>query len=146
MLAREMMTADPQIVTPGDPLLRAASIMRDLEVGAVAVVENRDSMRPVGIITDRDIAIRHVAAGHPYGCTCAHVMTRGPLAAVSPDTPVDEVVAKMAAHRLRRMLVVENGALAGIIEHPELAGRDAGHPPFTLSAATPVISGELVPV
>jgi len=64
MKAREMMTSHPEVVTPKDPISRAAGIMRDRDIGMVPVVDDTSRMSLVGVITDRDIAVRHVADGH----------------------------------------------------------------------------------
>src|SRR5215212_58438 len=111
MKARDLMSAEPVAVTPGDPLLRAAVAMRDLDVGMVPVVDSREEMRPVGVITDRDIVLRHVAAGHLHPCTCAGVMSRPPLVGVPPDASLAEVMRQMAVHRVRRVLVVDGQRL-----------------------------------
>ena len=126
MKARTLMTPDPVAVTPGDPLLRAATAMRDLYVGMVPVVDGRDTMRPVGVITDRDIVMRHVAAGHAHACTCGHVMSRPPLVAVAPSDTVAEVIRKIVTHRVRRVLVVDGGRLVGVISAADLLTRE-GH-------------------
>lgn len=124
MKARTLMSPDPVAVTPGDPLLRAAAAMRDLDVGMVPVVDGRETMRPVGVITDRDIVVRHVAAGHVHACTCGHVMSRPPLVTVHAADTVSEVMRKMVTHRVRRVLVVEGGRLVGVISAADLLARE----------------------
>ena len=122
--ARDLMTADPVAVTQGDPLLRAAMVMRDLDVGMVPVVDGRETLRPLGVITDRDVVVRHVAAGHTHGCTCAHVMSRAPLVTVTPDASIDEVMRKMAMNRVRRVLVVEAARLVGVVSAADVLARE----------------------
>jgi len=61
MKARDLMTPHPETVTPEDVISRAAQIMRDRGIGSVPVVTDRDQNRLQGIITDRDIVLRHVA-------------------------------------------------------------------------------------
>jgi CBS domain-containing protein len=126
MNAKELMAREPLVVTPGDPVLRAAQVMRDLDVGVVPVVESRDGMVPVGVVTDRDIVVRHVAAGHAHGCICGHVMSRGPLVTVPPDAPVEEVTRQMALHRVRRVLVVDGGRLVGLVSAADVLAHDRG--------------------
>jgi CBS domain-containing protein len=126
MNAKELMAREPLVVTPGDPVLRAAQVMRDLDVGMVPVVESREGMVPVGVITDRDIVVRHVAAAHLHGCTCGHVMSRGPLVTVASDAPVEEVTRQMAVHRVRRVLVVDGGRLTGIVSAADVLAHDRG--------------------
>ena len=95
MKARDLMSTEPVAVTPGDPLLRAACAMRDLNVGMVPVVDSREEMHAVGVITDRDIVVRHVAAGHQDACICGHVMSRAPLVSVAPDASIGDVMRRM---------------------------------------------------
>ena len=121
MKALDLMTPRPYVVTPGEPLLRAAEIMRDHDVGIVPVVEGRDSMRPVGVVTDRDIVLRHVAAGHHHDCPCRALMTREPLVCVRPGDDADEVMRKMELYKVRRVLVTDaRGYLVGIVAQSDL--------------------------
>jgi CBS domain-containing protein len=83
-------------------------------------------MHPVGVITDRDIVVRHVAAGHANTCTCSHVMSRAPLVTVRPGDGIDEVMRKMVTHRVRRVLVVDRDHLVGVISAADLLARE-GH-------------------
>jgi len=124
MRARDLMSRDPVAVTPGDPLLRAACAMRDLDVGMLPVVESRESMRPIGVITDRDIVVRHVAAGHQHACTCGHVMSRAPLVFVAPDASIADVMRRMAVHRVRRVLVIDHGRLVGVVSAADILARE----------------------
>src|SRR5687768_16954354 len=82
--ARDIMTANPQCVTPDDAVSRAAEIMRDADVGVVPVVEDQGSMRLAGVVTDRDIAVRVVAEGRGSDCRTRDVMSSG-LATARPD-------------------------------------------------------------
>ena len=122
MKARDIMTANPRVVTPGEPILRAAELMRELDVGIVPVVDDRSVMRLEGVLTDRDIVVRCVAHGHGTACRVRDHMTAMPLGTVAPDSDVGEVVAIMERDRVRRIPVVEgNGRLAGIIAQADLA-------------------------
>ena len=115
------MTADPQVVTPNDTVARAAEIMRDTNVGIVPVVEDVTSLRLRGVITDRDIAIRHVAERHTDDCRVASHMSLG-VATAAPDEDVNTVMARMRTEQVRRIPVVEDGErLVGIIAQADLA-------------------------
>ena len=115
------MTPEPEVLLPWYPLLRAAEIMRDYDVGIVPVVNDRASMRVIGVITDRDIVIRHVAQGHHYECPAEDAMTREPLFAVEPDDDLETVLAIMRTQKVRRILVVSpSGRLLGIISQADL--------------------------
>jgi CBS domain-containing protein len=123
MKAREIMTRDPQVVTANDPVSRAAQIMRDSDIGLVPVVDDVDSRRLRGVITDRDIAIRHVAERHGDDCRVGNHMSEG-LSRANPDDEVDEVLHTMQREQLRRIPVVEEGdRLVGIIAQADVAMR-----------------------
>lgn len=121
MLAREIMTEKVECVTPQDDLAHAARIMRDRDVGIVPVVEADDGQRLLGVITDRDIAIRHVAEGHGGDCRVEEAMSRDDLVVARPDDDVDSVMRSMREHQVRRVPVVEDGRLVGIIAQADLA-------------------------
>jgi CBS domain-containing protein len=121
MKAREIMTRDPRVVTPSDSVSRAAQIMRDAEVGIVPVVDDEGSRRLRGVITDRDIAVRHVADGHTDDCAVSAHMSEG-LARVSPEDDVKDVLRTMQREQVRRLPVVEDGdRLVGIIAQADIA-------------------------
>jgi CBS domain-containing protein len=126
MKARDLMTSNPECVTAEDTLQRAAQIMRDRDVGAVPVVESRDSMRLAGVITDRDIAIRHVAEGHRAEDQVRNHMSSGNLHTVGPDASADEVLNAMREGQVRRIPVVEGDRLVGIIAQADVATEGVG--------------------
>ncbi|MBI4409621.1 MAG: CBS domain-containing protein [Gemmatimonadetes bacterium] len=122
MKARDIMTPNPEVVTPDEPVTRAAELMRDLNVGIIPVVDDRSSMRLTGLITDRDIAVRHVAEGHQQACNVSDHMTSDTLNCVRPDADVDEVMSLMGRDQVRRIPVVESdNKLVGIIAQADLA-------------------------
>lgn len=122
MLAREIMTEKVECVTPQDDLAHAARIMRDRDVGIVPVVEGNDGQRRLlGVVTDRDIAIRHVAEGHGGSCRVEEAMSRDDLVVARPDDDVDSVMRSMRERQVRRVPVVEDGRLIGIISQADLA-------------------------
>jgi CBS domain-containing protein len=122
MKAREIMTSDPFVITQREPVSRAAEIMRDLDVGIVPVVDDPSSMRLIGVITDRDIAVRCVARKHGSSCTVADHMTSAHLGTVHPDDDVETVIAMMEREQVRRIPVVsEDNKLTGVIAQADLA-------------------------
>lgn len=122
MKARELMTSQPEVVVPSDRIERAAEIMRDADVGFVPVVDDRNTMKLQGVITDRDIAIRHVAAGHERNCQVQEHMTSGSLEAVKADEPVERAMEVMQRAQVRRVPVVEaDGRLVGVIAQADVA-------------------------
>jgi CBS domain-containing protein len=124
MNAADVMTLDPFVVTPRDPVWLAAEVMRDRDVGFVPVVFDRGSRRLAGVITDRDVAIRHVAdAQHPTDCTVADHMSVEGLVTVGPDVAVGRVVEAMERHQVRRVVVTRMGRVVGVITQADLATR-----------------------
>jgi CBS domain-containing protein len=125
MKAREIMTPDPEVVTPEAPLSRAAQIMRDHNVGIVPVVSDTTSMGLMGIITDRDIAVRHVADSHLEDCTVATHMTRDSIETVEENDDMETVLAAMKRREVRRVPVTnKKGRLIGIVAQADIAVSD----------------------
>jgi CBS domain-containing protein len=122
MKARQIMTANPEVVTPDEPVSRAARIMRDRDIGMVPVVTDRDSMSVTGIITDRDIAVRHVADLCQEDCSVATHMSRGEVETVKENDDSAAVLAAMQRREVRRVPVTnENGELVGVIAQADVA-------------------------
>ena len=125
MKARELMTPNPVFVTPEDPVSQAAQILRDRNVGSVPVVDNREKMKPQGIITDRDIVIRHIAEKHDHDCAVSAHMTKKPIETVDENADLASVMKAMKRSGVRRVLVAgEGGRLVGIIAQADLAVTD----------------------
>ncbi len=122
---REMMTANPKTVRGEDPVAEAARIMRDEDAGVVPIV---DGDRVVGIVTDRDVAIRLVADGRDPQSTTVREIASEDLVTIDPDQNLDEALRLMARHQVRRLPVVEeDGRLVGILAQADVArqGDDA---------------------
>ena len=124
MHIRDVMTANPTCVSPDDSIQNAARIMRDEDTGVVPVVENG---RPVGIVTDRDIVVRAVAEDGQLNRSIRDIVT-GNIVSASPDMSTREAAELMSEHQVRRLPVVENDRLVGIVSIGDLAvkeGRDS---------------------
>ena len=122
MKAHHLMTSNLSVVTPDEPIARAAKIMRGMDVGIVPVVADRLSMRPQGVLTDRDIAVRCVAQRHDANCLVRDHMTGGHLETVRADASFHDVIERMEERQLRRMLVLgDDDRLAGIIGQADIA-------------------------
>ncbi len=113
----DIMTRDVDCCTLLDNMYEVALKMKEQDVGAIPIV---DADRLVGMITDRDIVVRGVAEKHP-GSTKVEDIMSSDLVTVSPDTNISEASRIMAEHQIRRLPVVENGKLAGIISLGDLA-------------------------
>jgi CBS domain-containing protein len=124
MNIRDVMTPNPRTVSPQDSIQSAARIMRDADTGAVPVVDNG---RPVGIITDRDIVVRAVADGGQVSRPVGDIVTSSVVVA-TPEMSTREASELMSEHQVRRLPVVENERLVGIVSIGDLAvkeGRDS---------------------
>jgi CBS domain-containing protein len=121
MRARDLMTPDPYVVVPGEPVSRAAEIMHERDIGMVPVVDTPVHMRVLGVITDRDIALRCVGRGWAPDVPVERCMSAGPLTMVEPTAWATEVLELMKADRVRRVLVVEDGRLVGVIAQADVA-------------------------
>jgi CBS domain-containing protein len=92
----------------------------------VPVVESQDSMRLVGVITDRDIAVRHVAGDNAENCTVGDHMTDGRIHTCSPDDEVSDVMSTMKSQQIRRVPVVDGERLVGMIAQADIATKNVG--------------------
>ena len=121
MKVRALMTTEPVTVEPAATLGEVAMLMKQEDCGSIPVVEGG---RLVGIVTDRDIVIRGVAAGtDPKTQRVSTVMSADPVT-VSPDDDVSEAEQIMADRQIRRLPVVEKGSLVGIIVTAQIARAD----------------------
>ena len=118
MNVRELMTTAPVTVEPDATLGEVAVLMKQEDCGSIPVVEDG---RLVGIVTDRDIVIRGVAAGSdPKTQRVSTVMSADPVT-ISPDDDLTDAEKVMADRQIRRLPVVENGKLVGIIVTAQIA-------------------------
>jgi CBS domain-containing protein len=131
----EIMTRDPRTVKADDPVIEAARIMRDGDIGDVIVVDNGDVE---GIVTDRDIVVRDVAEGRdPQSTPVREVCTTG-VEALEPGATVDDALRKMREADIRRIPVVEGGRPVGIVSLGDLAvEREPDSTLADISAASP---------
>jgi CBS domain-containing protein len=121
MKARDIMTKEPAVVTPDEPARQVAQLMAENDCGCVPVVESTATKRVVGVITDRDIAVRGVARGKGPDTPARDLMTADPNCC-SPDTDLKEVERAMADRQVRRIVVADaDGCACGIISQADLA-------------------------
>jgi CBS domain-containing protein len=118
---RDAMTEDPRSIGASEPVVDAARLMREQHVGSLPVTDNE---KLVGMITDRDITTRVVAeAADPKMISVGDVYSRDPIS-VEPDQDLDEALRLMARHQVRRLPVIENGSLVGIVAQADIALRE----------------------
>lgn len=120
MKAREIMTKDPRTVTPDTGLQEVARLMQSEDVGIIPVVE-AGGTNLLGVVTDRDIALRVVGEGKDAKTTkVSDVMSKG-VSTCKQDDSVDDVMDLMGKEQLRRVPIVdERGALVGIVAQADV--------------------------
>jgi CBS domain-containing protein len=121
---RDVMTENLVFATPEDTVSNVAQLMKREDIGPVLIVDNERSRTLVGIVTDRDLAIKVVAEGRdPQNTKVEEVMTRK-LITCYADENVENAMKSMAQYQLRRVPVVgENMKLVGIISQADVATR-----------------------
>ena len=119
MRARDIMTRDPFCLRREDTARLAAQVMRDRDCGVIPIVD--DSRRVVGIITDRDLAIRAIAVGKSADTRLSELMTQN-VHCCSADDDLRDVERKMAELQVRRICIVDaGGRCMGIIAQADIA-------------------------
>jgi CBS domain-containing protein len=114
----EVMSTGVTVVSPEQPLQEAARLMADLDVGSLPVCDGR---RLLGIVTDRDITVRAIAAGRGVDTPVREIMS-GEVIYATSDQPVEDVMREMAEAQVRRIPVVDaDRKLVGIVSLGDLA-------------------------
>jgi CBS domain-containing protein len=118
------MTKNPVCATPDDNVADVARLMKENDIGPVPIVESGASKKLVGIVTDRDLALKVVAEGRdPSTTKVRDVMTKD-VVTCRADDEVEDTLQAMSTNQLRRILVVdENDMLVGIIAQADIATR-----------------------
>ncbi|MEO6500983.1 MAG: CBS domain-containing protein [Jatrophihabitantaceae bacterium] len=114
----DVMTANPETIEASEPVMEAARRMRDADIGDVIVL---DDGRVVGILTDRDIAVRIVAEGKDASTPVREACSATDLQTVGPDTSLVQAVQLMRDNAVRRLPVVENDRAVGVLSLGDLA-------------------------
>ncbi|CAL9612255.1 CBS domain-containing protein [Streptomyces atacamensis] len=131
----EIMTADPTTVTPRTPIVEVARLMREEDIGEVLVAEE-DHLR--GLVTDRDLVVRAMADARDINATAAQEVCSSDLVTCAPDDEVGEAVRLMREHALRRLPVVHQDVLVGVVSIGDIAvGQDRDSALADISAAEP---------
>jgi CBS domain-containing protein len=127
MQVKDVMTADPACCTADSSLQEVAKMMVDHDCGEIPVVASKDTRKPIGVITDRDIVVRSVAKGtNPLDLTVADCMSK-PCVTVTPEMSIEECGTILETNKIRRVPVVdESGACCGIIAVADIALRAGG--------------------
>ena len=117
--ARDIMHSGAQCVGENGTLSRAAELMRDLHVGALPICGEDGRLQ--GIITDRDIVVLAIAEGYDPDTTTAGDLARGTPVWIDADADTDEVLELMVESGIRRLPVIEDRRLVGMISEADLA-------------------------
>lgn len=117
-MAREIMHDGAQCVGEHESLQTAARMMRDLNVGALPICGDDDRLH--GMITDRDIVLKCVAEGADPSTMTASELAQGTPFCVSADADVHDVLAMMERYQVRRLPVIENHRLIGMISEGDI--------------------------
>ena len=120
MKIRDVMTPNPRTVSPDDTIQQVARIMQAEDTGAVPVVNNGQVL---AVVTDRDIVVRVVAEGGSLSSPVGSIATKS-VVCVTPDMSTHEASELMSEHQIRRLPVVENDRLVGIVSIGDLAVKD----------------------
>lgn len=115
---REIMTQNVATVSPQQSVQEAAQLMSQHNVGSIPVVQNGNV---VGIVTDRDIALRAVSQGQAPASTTVQSVMSSNLITGTPEMDVHEAANLMSENQIRRLPVVNNGQLTGIVALGDLA-------------------------
>ncbi len=121
MKAQDIMTENPACCTPDDTVEHAAKLMIEHDCGCVPVVEDTQTNRLVGVVTDRDLACRCLGQGKGADTRVREAMSANP-SCCTPDTDLQEVEQIMAMRQVRRVPVIDDqGCCVGIIAQADLA-------------------------
>ena len=127
MQVREIMTREPACCTPETKLQDVARLMMDQDCGQIPVVDSKKSRKPVGVVTDRDITTRAVAAGKNPGDLAARDCMTTPVVTVTPETEVERCCQVLEQHQVRRVPVInDQGQLCGMVSQADIAKHASG--------------------
>ena len=116
---KNVMTSDPCTIDADKPVAYAAKMMRDEDVGLAPIVEGG---KLIGMLTDRDIAIRVVAEGRSPDQVTVREVASKQVVTIDPQQDLDEALRIMAKHQVRRLPVVEeDGRLVGVVAQADVA-------------------------
>lgn len=120
----EVMTKNPACCLQNDTVLKAAELMKSENVGAIPVVENIQTKKLVGIVTDRDLTLKIVAEGLDAKATKVEVAMTHKVVACLAEDDLQKALDAMAEHQLRRIPIVDvNNQVVGIIAQADVATR-----------------------
>jgi CBS domain-containing protein len=120
----EVMTSNPVCCLPNDSVAKAAGLMKSQDIGSIPVIENEQTQKLVGIVTDRDLALKVVAEGRDPKTTKVEAVMTHNVVTCRADDDLQKALDAMAEHQLRRIPVVNNdNKIVGIIAQADVATR-----------------------
>jgi len=118
--ARDIMTPDCTCVGENDTVLEAAEKLAELNVGAMPICGQDDRLK--GMVSDRDIVVKVLAKGKdPSSTQVSELATQDEVVTIGADDPIDEALRTMAAHKVRRLPVIDGHELVGIVSQADIA-------------------------
>jgi CBS domain-containing protein len=132
---RDVMTPNPATLPLSAALTEAAEAMRSSDIGAVVVM---DESKPCGVVTDRDLVVRAIARNKDPKATRLDEICSRELVGLRPDDTTDQAVQLMRQNAIRRLVVLDNGKVVGIVSLGDLAlALDSSSALADISAAAP---------
>ena len=120
----EVMTKNPVCCLPSDLATKAAELMKSEQIGSIPVIENEQTKKLVGIVTDRDLTLRIVAEGLDAKSTKVDAVMTRKVVTCRPEDDLQKALDAMSEHQLRRIPVVDNdNKIVGIIAQADVATR-----------------------
>lgn len=124
MICSEIMTRNPECCLPSDTVMTAAQLMKSEDVGPIPIVADKDGKKLRGIITDRDLTVKVIAAALDPNTTRLEDVMSGDVVSCKENDDVEEVLKLMKKNQVRRIPVVGNDdQLLGIIAQADVALR-----------------------
>ena len=124
MKIKHVMTKDPTCCVPSDTAQRAASLMRGEQAGVVPVIENEQSQKIVGVVTDRDLCMNVVAEGRDPATTRVEECMTSAVVTCSSQDSVEKATQLMRENQIRRIPIIdEQRRLVGIVSMADIVGR-----------------------
>jgi len=120
MILADIMTSDIVSVAPTEHVVTAALLMKEHNVGSIVLKGSTEGKNPLGIITERDIVTRVVAAGKDPAKTTVNEIATKPVITASPAMEITKAMELMARMNIRRLIVVENNLCVGIVTYRDL--------------------------
>ena len=118
--ARDIMSPDCTCVGENDTVLEAAEKLAELDVGAMPICGEDDRLK--GMVSDRDIVVKVLAEGKdPASTPVSELATQDEVVTIGADDPIDEALRTMAAHKVRRLPVIDGHELVGIVSQADIA-------------------------